>query len=190
MFFSNHKIKSRYLWPVLFSALMMFSLGLSSFNAPTASAACPVQGCDPSDPNPHPKPQPVTRDAYFGVIDQTQQQFRVIYVTMNYPSVNTQGQNVNYSRTAYATGELNPTGANYFLSYSGTAAFKGVRIDTTRTTTFLAYGQYSNGAYGFKTTYIQGTTPPGDFHICHKWFIWYDNSTMQAYGFEPNYMCS
>ena len=170
---------------------MLLALGFTALEMPKASAACPIEGCNFPDPTPPaPKPQPPLRDAYFTIEDQSQAQFRIIYLTMNYPSVNSQGQNTMLSRIAYATNEVAPTSPNYFLTWANYAKFKAVRIDTSRVTTFTAYGQYSNGVYGYKTANIRYSVSPPVFNNCYKWFIWADGSTMQAQGFYPNSICS
>jgi hypothetical protein len=183
--------KSRGWWAVLLIVLIILTLGLATLDRPPVSAACPIEGCNSGGPDPTPLPvQPPLRDIYFHRIDTTQDYFWIYQMYINYPTVTASGQRIYKDIVLDQVWTITPSMTSWLNAWSGDVYIKGLRVDTSRPTTFKAYGRYNTGLYGYKTALVQSLST-AIFKPCHTWFRQTTTDIgLQAYGFYPNQYCS
>jgi hypothetical protein len=186
MFLKHLKVKQRF--SVLMLAMLLFTFGLTALSAPSANAACPIEGCNFPDPPEPPLPIPATRNVIFHVWDQNWMVFKVESLKLTYYTVSN-NKYVQQSRTAYPVDQYNPPLQNFYQMYGDYGYFRTVKLATNKPATLTAYGKYNNGQYATKTVTIQSEVPYNNYNYCRKWRAYADNSTIMAKGFYPLAEC-
>jgi hypothetical protein len=182
--FLNRLVTKHRLSSLLFMVVLMLTMSLSIFTAPSANAACPINGCNPGGDPPDSLPIPKTRDVIFHVWDQDFTVFKVEWLKLTYYTVSN-NQYVQQSRTAYPINQYNPPLQNFYQMYGDYGYFRTVKLATNKPATITAYGRYNNGQYAYKTATIQYEVPVNNYNYCRKWRAYADNSTIMAKGFYP-----